>query len=498
MPNKKPFFIVGCVRSGTTMLRNILRTHPDLVAPEETHFYRWSMPFGSGGFIPKVVKNKTLQRHRKIDGVKEVEFLKILRESNSRRQLMVRYMKLFTEKSKKKEAIWFDKTPQNIYGLSLLFSDFPNSKYIFPVRNPLNVVSSLKEGKVMKENLKGAINFWVEAMQISSLFPRLSKKNFYVFNYEDLTSNPKEELKKIGDFLGIDSNKIQYDLNDILPEKNKYLKVLNANEAKTIARNCLPIVKKIKHLSVYEKSLQEAASIIDAKKESGKEFFFLHIPKTAGTSFRIMLDEIFEQPEIFPNVGDILANGGKYPEVEQFFKKGPKFKEKVKLFLGHFSYYRGEEIFKDSPKRIVFLREPISRAISNVFHLKKFTPSYENKSLDEIANLNNGSIDNMQVRYLSDEIRKNKVDRGDLQRAKYNLSKCSFVGITERFDESVDLIQKTFKWKFSESLTKNVNSKRNDKLVSPELRAHIEKMNKLDKELYEFGCDLFAKRLSKS
>ena len=42
-----PFFVLGCVRSGTTMLRDALRMHPHLACPEETHFFRWGEPFGS-------------------------------------------------------------------------------------------------------------------------------------------------------------------------------------------------------------------------------------------------------------------------------------------------------------------------------------------------------------------------------------------------------------------------------------------------------------------
>ena len=45
-----PFFLVGCVRSGTTLLRNLLRQHPNLESPEETHFFRWPHSFGTGDF----------------------------------------------------------------------------------------------------------------------------------------------------------------------------------------------------------------------------------------------------------------------------------------------------------------------------------------------------------------------------------------------------------------------------------------------------------------
>ena len=58
--SRPPFFILGCVRSGTTMLRNALRLHPNLASPEETHFYRWGEPFGSVALNRMLANNPVL------------------------------------------------------------------------------------------------------------------------------------------------------------------------------------------------------------------------------------------------------------------------------------------------------------------------------------------------------------------------------------------------------------------------------------------------------
>ena len=51
---------------------------------------------------------------------------------------------------------------------------------------------------------------------------------------------------------------------------------------------------------------------------SGKDKkFFIHIPKTAGTSMRMMLYDIFEQESILPNQQDIKNNGGGYPAFDK-------------------------------------------------------------------------------------------------------------------------------------------------------------------------------------
>ena len=60
------FFIVGCVRSGTTLLRNILREHPKLACPEETHFFRWSWPFRTQRFRFHNTKAKLLKKEQNV------------------------------------------------------------------------------------------------------------------------------------------------------------------------------------------------------------------------------------------------------------------------------------------------------------------------------------------------------------------------------------------------------------------------------------------------
>ena len=65
-----PFFIVGSPRSGTTILRNYIKSRTDLICPEETFYYRWTFPFGSNEYFNKL--NSPLQRkHREIDEIDE-------------------------------------------------------------------------------------------------------------------------------------------------------------------------------------------------------------------------------------------------------------------------------------------------------------------------------------------------------------------------------------------------------------------------------------------
>jgi hypothetical protein len=87
-----PFFIIGCVRSGTTWLRDVLRSHLRLAAPEETHFFRWAEPMGGVPYRNTVCNSRVLKRHRELDGIEEAAFQEMLDQSVSRAELYRRYM----------------------------------------------------------------------------------------------------------------------------------------------------------------------------------------------------------------------------------------------------------------------------------------------------------------------------------------------------------------------------------------------------------------------
>jgi hypothetical protein len=201
-PGASPFFIIGCVRSGTTMLRNALRMHPNLASPEETHFYRWAEPFGTEAYTRIVTSNQVLKRHREIDGITEEEFRRMVMTSRSRDQLYYKYMDLFVSRRKPTAKRWFDKTPQNVYGAALAAGRMERASFVHIVRHPVNVVSSLRIGKVMKvDPLAGACNYWNEAVDTMKVLRRAYPARVYELRYEDFARDPMTQMKHLLAFL---------------------------------------------------------------------------------------------------------------------------------------------------------------------------------------------------------------------------------------------------------------------------------------------------------
>jgi hypothetical protein len=237
-----PFFVVGAVRSGTTMLREILRSHPRLDCPEETHFFRWADPFGSNAFGFHA-KHPLMQKHRTLSGVSEASFRELLRKSKSRKELAEKYARLHCMHRGNPKSRWFDKTPQNVYGMLLIKGMFPNSAFVHIHRNPLNVVSSLIEGRVVpRQPIVGAINYWLESMIIIEQFKKAWPEYLLEISYENFTKYPRSSLDVLLKALGEDPTLLDLASSPVKvrPAKDRFRKVLSAMQIEAVVSACHP------------------------------------------------------------------------------------------------------------------------------------------------------------------------------------------------------------------------------------------------------------------
>ncbi len=221
------------------MLRNVLRNHPNLAAPEETHFFRWAEPFGGVIYRKVVSENRILKHHREMDGIEESEFQEILDESVSRADLYHRYMQLYIKKNKPEAGRWFDKTPQNIYGAAMIASEMVNAKFVHIVRDPLDVVSSLRIGIIIKvENLVGACCYWNEAADNIHVLKKAFPGRVYEVKYEDFTREPMAELNNMMAFLEEPYDPEHFVDINIVPKTHEHETLFTEKEITRIRQLC--------------------------------------------------------------------------------------------------------------------------------------------------------------------------------------------------------------------------------------------------------------------
>ncbi len=87
-------------------------------------------------------------------------------------------------------------------------------------------------------------------------------------------------------------------------------------------------------------------------------FFFCHIPKTAGSTFADILENIFPQDEICPAYYTFELNNLTASQLESY-----------RLFRGHIDYHVLCQFLPQRPKTLTFIRNPFDHAISIFSHL---------------------------------------------------------------------------------------------------------------------------------
>lgn len=234
-----PLFIIGCVRSGTTLVRDLLRRQPSTICPEETHYFRFGEPFRAPAHSNAILKNATLKKHRQIDGVSEEQFNKIYTSARSKAELLLRHVDCMAVSRGLKNYRWFDKTPQNVYGLPLIMAEFPKARFLHLVRNPLNVVASLKLGKVVRiQDIHAACNYWIEAVNIIRQCAPNLEDNLLELRYEDITADPVNSMKTLLEFSDLGDDMTLYSAKDVYAERDQYLDILTDVDQRIVRNRC--------------------------------------------------------------------------------------------------------------------------------------------------------------------------------------------------------------------------------------------------------------------
>jgi hypothetical protein len=182
---KIPIFIVGCPRSGTTLIRVILDSHPNICCGPETHI------------IEKIIKlDKNIHKNwnmLKPYGVDELEYDKKIGE----------ILTLFTKKYVllKKKKRWAEKTPENIFNLDFINRLFPDCQIINVIRDGRDVVTSFKKRWGLL-TIPTAIRKWNNSIELTLSYRKKFEKNRYLeVRYEEIVNSPEIETKKIMSFL---------------------------------------------------------------------------------------------------------------------------------------------------------------------------------------------------------------------------------------------------------------------------------------------------------
>lgn len=197
-----PFFIMGCPRSGTTLVSRILDAHSRIAVYHETNYYPLFRPHLP--FYGNLSKSSNLNRlitdvleSIRLQGLttppQKDEFRKAL-VAPTFEGVLTTLLHLHARQQGKAQS--GEKTPRHFLYLSEILETFPESPVLFLIRDPRDTV--LSNVKMFNSSIKDAAQLWNEAFLSYSR----ASRPVHLVRYEELVEKPGEVAEAMCTFLG--------------------------------------------------------------------------------------------------------------------------------------------------------------------------------------------------------------------------------------------------------------------------------------------------------
>lgn len=208
---ERPFFVMGCPRSGTTLLQLMLHAHPRLAVPPETRFllpaYSSRLRFGD---LRREDSRRELARW--IVARKATRFYDLGLDADATIEriatgpptlgsgLHAVYQGYAARFDKPR---WGEKRPAYIRYIGVLRRLFPDAQFVHLVRDGRDCVASLLEMSWWPHGVRHAVATWAQAIDHGRRAARsLPAGTYHELRYESLVSDPEPELRALCAFLG--------------------------------------------------------------------------------------------------------------------------------------------------------------------------------------------------------------------------------------------------------------------------------------------------------
>ena len=233
-------------------------------------------------------------------------------------------------------------------------------------------------------------------------------------------------------------------------------------------------------------------------------FLFIHVMKTAGTTFAWDIRRQWSASEIYPSREVEPIGPDPYQHMSHVAALSPERRATIRVFTGHFPFML-RDLLGTNVVTMTLLRDPITRTISALKHFKRLD-RYRDLSLESIYDdrqIFRPWIENHQTKVFALRPDDNKdsigcgltIDDARFDHALQNLSQVDVLGLTESYSDFFDEIRSRFGWWRGgrpAGVPKNVSDETWD--ADRRLRQRISTDNAYDMELYRRAAELVAHR----
>jgi hypothetical protein len=182
-----PIFIGGEPRSGTTLMRVLLDSHPAIACGPESQFFAdpkfWE--------YREHVTSKWARRAEGFGyGASDLDDLF--------RDFVRGWFETYMKRQGKRR--WADKTPQTLWVLPQVWSLFPKARFVHMIRDGRDVACSVIEQSWGPDNVKDAAERWVRSIECGLRWR--GDPRYMEVRYEDLVADTEGQVRRVLDFVG--------------------------------------------------------------------------------------------------------------------------------------------------------------------------------------------------------------------------------------------------------------------------------------------------------
>jgi len=237
-------------------------------------------------------------------------------------------------------------------------------------------------------------------------------------------------------------------------------------------------------------------------------YFFVHVMKTAGTTFVRQLQSEFAPEAIYPcRTIDWVSEHDydAYINIPRLLALTPARRAEIRVYTGHFPYTVCDQV-APGITTLSILREPVERTVSVLKHFKRVEARFRDQPLEAIYDdrqIFRFFVDNHQTKVFSLVPDDNEqaincgltIDDARFERARRNLARVDVLGLTEAYDDFVFETRRRFGWwERGPDLALRSNVSTEDWDVEPAFRARIATDNAYDVALYDYARELVRAR----
>jgi hypothetical protein len=204
MNHPAPIFIVGAPRSGTSLLRNLLYSHPQLFFRSETQFipafYRvYGNPRSRSQALKlakKMVKMEWISRWEE-----NIDVNKMAEQGTFAGLVDNMFMQVARREG---GSVWGDKTPHYVRDIETLREIFPAARFVHIIRDGRDACLSQLKANFGPRTIYCAAEYWKKCVEAG-----LQSENHVPANqlmsvrYEELLLDTEKEMRRVCDFLDL-------------------------------------------------------------------------------------------------------------------------------------------------------------------------------------------------------------------------------------------------------------------------------------------------------